>query len=201
MLDNSKLIHDFFKAHNILPEEGKNGFYVYCELLSRKKDNGGKDFKFASFVFTSLSDYNTKVESIKNTCENLGMRAYIYLTSIKSKNVYIQMQKKMITSMENDYFDNTHTMFDSACGVLSSVSSKMWMVDFDSRDSDKLKQLVGKLHEYGSTVNIQLDSKNGYHLGVTKFKTDDFMKDETVKSLSEVFELKKNTPLVILCAS
>jgi hypothetical protein len=57
--------------------------------LSREKDNGGKDFKFGSFVFTSLSDYHTKVENIKGVCEAFGMRAYVYLTSIKSKKVYI----------------------------------------------------------------------------------------------------------------
>jgi hypothetical protein len=61
-------------------------------------------------------------------------------------------------------------MFDSACGVLSYSSSKMWVIDFDSKDSDKIKEVIKKLEEYGSTVNIQLESKNGYKLGVTEFK-------------------------------
>lgn len=197
MVDNSTLIKQFFIDNAMLPQKGKDGQYVFCELIARTKDTNKPEFKVCSYVFYSLEDFDNKIDIIKSICAVTKARAYIYLTNIKTKKIHLEMLKLLITSQENEYYDNVNSTFDSACGRLSS-KSKLWMVDVDTDDQTKLQRIINNIQKYGGQVKLQLPSVNGYHLVITKFNTEPYDNDESVISLSEVCEIKKRTPQVIL---
>jgi hypothetical protein len=199
MIDNTELIIEYFKSKSLLPLNGKGGgVYVFCELLSRSKDTGGPDFKVGSYVFYSIEDMVKKVGVIKKICAVTKARAYIYLTSIKTKKVHLEMAKLMLSAQENEYYDRMFSVFDSACGRLSS-KSKLWMVDIDVNDTETIDVIKNKLYDYGSEIEFESPSVKGVHLGIKKFNTDLFYEDSVVKKHIDKFEIKKSTPMVILC--
>jgi hypothetical protein len=197
MVDNTTLIKKFFFDNDILPQKGKEGKYVLCELIARSKDTNKPEFKVCSYTFNSLEDFDKKIDTIKSICAVTKARAYIYLTSIETKKIHLEMLKTLINYQENEYYDKVNSVFDSVCGKLS-YKSKLWMVDVDTNDQNKLELIINNIQKYGGLVKLQIPSVNGYHLVITKFNIQPYYNDESVKNLCEVCEIKKSTPQVIL---
>ncbi len=124
-------IDNFFNVAGFMSFENENDFY-HIQIISRKKDNGVKDFGIKEYSVRSVESLYKIENEIKQMCEMFNARAYIYVNRRNYKNIAMKMIKELSDIVCDENYKKCKQAFKSCCGKYSSAGdSKIWIIDVD----------------------------------------------------------------------
>lgn len=210
--DNFELIK------NILRFDSKDDFY-FLQIIQRKKDgcnvsdscnNGYRVIK--SYYIRSITDLDRRRDKIIELCRSNNARAYINLNRRNTKQVALAAAKSYIDLVREDRCNQGYRIWDHCCGITRDNNSiKYWIVDIDSKDKDKLQEVISKINlckskeplrlpliyeefycgmggETRDNVKYIIPTPNGYHLLTIKFDA---------RPLNKMYNIKKDNPTIL----
>lgn len=177
-VNNFKELKQFFKSHVLIKEHD----FLFAQIIKRRKDNEniGRDNQvIKDYFFTSIDDIINKEKDIINICEATNSRFYVNLNKRNKKDVTIQCLLELSQKIKNESYNNTHSLFTTACGKCCAEKNKKWIVDLDDSYADmvgRMSHVINALEPKDNTMKVIYSFKtvNGVHLICTPFRLDKF---------------------------
>ena len=186
---------DLIKKH--IHTSNESEFYM-LQIMRRTKDqkgyNGKRKQSVVKSYFISSPEYlDAKRDEIISLCEMFNARAYINLNKKSYKQVSLKALEILAGKIAHEDY-TIKTLFESACGQTGACDSlKTWLVDFDSKDLDKLerlKNIIDSVEPNGVDKIIEtVPTRHGYHL-----ITRPFNKVEFNELYNENLDIHNNNP-------
>ena len=164
-IDNFQNVREIMKFSN----PGDTTYFV--ELIKRKKDNpdmmDSREF-IKQFYFRSEQEFNNAEQSIKNLCQQLGCRAYIYLNA-RSKAVIDKYTKIYADRFRRNrnmarHFGNNPMAF-AAGRSFDAPDRPLCFVDIDSDDFNDISMAMKIIQDAGIQPLFAYRSmNNGLHV-------------------------------------
>lgn len=160
--------------------------FYFIQIFKRRKDNPGmdKDMRvLENFNVHSVEDFEEKMIRIKEICDRENARAYIRLNRRSKRKVALQMLSKVATMIAAEQYDVKNAYW-AAVGEHPAEEDKSWLFDFDWKDFEGRKKLLGTLHFRIEELQIEagrqprmdiITTKNGYHLITRPFNIHKLM--------------------------
>ena len=190
---------DLIKKHINTSGDGSD-FYM-LQIMRRTKDQKGYEGKhkqsvIKSYYISSPEYLDEKRDEIIGLCEMFNARAYINLNKKSYKQVSLKALEILAGKIAHEDY-TIKTLFESACGQTGACDSlKTWLVDFDSKDLDKLerlKNIIDSVEPNGVDKIIEtVPTRHGYHL-----ITRPFNKVEFNELYNENLDIHNNNPTVL----
>lgn len=167
-------------------------FYL-VEIIKRRKENppmtvGQKMIDY--YEIHSLTDFDEKIESIKNKCRLHNARAYIHLNRRNKKKIALEMLRELANRIANgDY--NTRNIYHSMLGKYHSDKNKKWIIDIDHQDESVLLPIMIRLENFYKSTKKHLyelwvnPSLNGNHIICSPFDVNKIDLDKNINILKD----------------
>lgn len=148
--------------------------FYFLQIIKRRKDNPdlSKSEKIIkNFYIYSLLEFDNLQPKIISLCNEYNARAYFRLNRRNSKNIALQMLKRITSLIIDKNYRPIENIYPSVCGEYHSDNKKTWIIDIDgSYDENwnnfiKVRDEFNKTHkhsriEYSGTI----PTKNGFHI-------------------------------------
>ena len=191
-------IDNFFNVAGFMSFENENDFY-HIQVISRKKDNGVKDFGIKEYSVRSVESLYKIENEVKQLCEMFNARAYVYVNRRNYKNIALKMIKELSDIVCDENYKKCKQAFKSCCGKYSSAGgSKLWIIDVDITDPTRIEAIGNTVHEIiTSDVNAsecyvdKIRTVNGWHFLIRPCDTRQLkcMLDVLQNTYSEIKEI------------
>lgn len=147
-------IDNFFNVAGFMSFENENDFY-HIQIISRKKDNGVKDFGIKEYSVRSVESLYKIENEVKQLCEMFNARAYVYVNKRNYKNIALKMIKELSDIVCDENYKKCKQAFKSCCGKYSAAgNSKIWIIDVDVIDKTRIEPIGNTVHALISTDSI-----------------------------------------------
>lgn len=191
-------IDNFFNVASFMSFENENDFY-HIQIISRKKDNGVKDFGIKEYCVRSVETFYKIEDEVKQLCEMFNARAYVYVNRRNYKNIALKMIKELSDIVCDENYKKCKQAFKSCCGKYSSAGgSKIWIIDVDVADPTRL-ETIGYLVRGMITSDVnaceryidKIRTVNGWHFLIRPCDTRQLTRifNELCKTYSEIKEI------------
>jgi hypothetical protein len=160
----------------------------YIQVLLRRNDNESlykQCIKLRSYYIRSLQDYDNCRQSIIDECVSKNGRAYIDLNAKDVKKGALLALKKTVELIYNPEYDAVKKVYDHACGNADCIGCKLWLVDIDVKCVMVVENIIRQIQELRGNVVLRLKTKNGWHLLVTPFPLNKFVKVKDVDVIKQ----------------
>lgn len=139
-------IDNFFNVAGFMSFENENDFY-HIQIISRKKDNGVKDFGIKEYSVRSVESLYKIENEVKQLCEMFNARAYVYVNKRNYKNIALKMIKELSDIVCDENYKKCKQAFKSCCGKYSAAGgSKLWIIDVDVIDKTRIEPIGNTVH-------------------------------------------------------
>jgi hypothetical protein len=139
-------IDNFFNVAGFMSFENENDFY-HIQIISRKKDNGVKDFGIKEYSVRSVESLYKIENEVKQLCEMFNARAYVYVNKRNYKNIALKMIKELSDIVCDENYKKCKQAFKSCCGKYSAAGdSKIWIIDVDVIDKIRIEPIGNTVH-------------------------------------------------------
>ncbi|MCK9446736.1 hypothetical protein M0Q50_07755 [bacterium] len=176
-------INNFEQLREMLNFTDKNDFY-FVQILKRRKDQGNSDIGSNSYVVKTYY-IKSKEQLDKDMAEMIlladfqNARVYINLNKRNFKKCSLQTARLILDQMCNEDYISAPKAFNTVCGRYSDEEDKKWVIDYDEKDLDKLKEVENYINtlqpkDIKNKIYCQVKTKNGYHLITSPFNLQDF---------------------------
>ncbi len=163
-------IDNFFNVAGFMSFENENDFY-HIQIISRKKDNGVKDFGIKEYSVRSVESFYKIENEVKQLCEMFNARAYVYVNKRNYKNIAMKMIKELSDIVCDENYKKCKQAFKSCCGKYSSAgNSKIWIIDVDVIDKTRIEPIGNTVHALISSDSIaseryvdKIRTRSGWH--------------------------------------
>lgn len=208
MVDNSHSIRTFLEVN--LTEDCVNKEFYKFDVMVRKKDNPNSifmqhhkgSFLVHSWLVSSLEQYDKYLPEMKELCDLTGARLYMLLDRKSTNSMAVQLAdygSDLLKSMLRKNTISTKNIFN----VMNSLTSKKelsvhpsrkLLFDIDSKDTDKLSEVLYSLKPEETGHLYVFESPNGWHVVTNRFNQESIpqkLKDD------EVVDIKENAMTVV----
>ena len=144
-IDNFKIVYDQLSFGN------DNDTLYFVQIVKRDKDNPGQKSQFYAaqylkeYYFKSLDEFKSKENEIKQLCQSLNARAYIYMNprSERIVNKWTQINlKRMEKHREMKYKFQGNAKALAAGRSFDDITRPICFIDVDSNDENDIKQVM-----------------------------------------------------------
>ena len=155
------------------------GDFLFVQILKRRKDNPelSKSEKLIdSFYIYNEKQYFDQMPYMIQAAEANRARVYVRVNKRNDKRVALNMLKDLANLIASEDYGGVRKLYTSSCGqVASEKERKLFLVDYDSKDTDRLKEVMefisterikGKMPE---KVHVAFPTRNGYHVLTSPF--------------------------------
>lgn len=182
MIDNKELI----KPLLIFPTE--DNFY-FVQLLQRKKDHkgirlGGSNNNsrlIKAYHINSIEKLEVLWEEMIKLANLFEARVSINLNPRSFEKTAFAVLQKIANQMQNKDFYNIRKAYDSVCGIYQDEIDKRWIIDIDTQEEKKVKEIEHfinlqhkKITNRDYSILAILPSKHGYHIITNPFNLASF---------------------------
>ena len=183
--------------------------YYFLQILKRRKDNldMDKDMIVIEDLFIyNMSQFERMEEDVIKTCKAHNARAYLRLNRRSMKKTAMQMLKRVTDLIISENYKAVKNAYSSISGEFHGDEDKSWVLDFDFKDFESRKKLLGVLHKRIEELQIEtgrdarmdvIPTKNGYHLITRPFnihKMEIMLNDLNVR-----IDCHKDNPTILYC--
>ncbi len=159
---------------------GQNGDTFYdIQIIKRRGDNPDlprNSHTIKRYYIGSLDEFDNRLDEMITIATATNSRIYINV----NRRSYSQIAREMLISVPNGFvngsFKKMSNIYSSLVGKHSaeSRSTKTWVIDVDTKDTEKLQTVVDWISEkYGENViKDVLPTKNGFHILTSVFRID-----------------------------
>lgn len=190
MITNFSLITPFLKF------ESEREFY-FIQVIQRKKEHpslGKNNRLIKAYYINSLEKLQKYKPEMITLAMTFNARIYIHLARRDAKKIALEMLEDLAHCINSEQYELSK-IYTTACGRHHSKKDKLWLVDIDHNDSDKIQKVVNtieSLQPLGETkVKLQVPTKNGIHLITSPFNSAEF------KKIHPDIEVHKNNPTIL----
>lgn len=193
MVNNTEVIR------SLLHFRSEDDFY-FLQIIQRKKDHGNGKVNgtnnnsrlIKAYYIKSLEHFDFILPEVTELCKLFEARAGINLNRRSFKKMQLRHMQKVLEQMINGDYNKSHKAYNTVCGSYNDDSDKMWILDIDDKnfDSKELLDHIKLCQPYGDKFIKEIPSKNGYHLIVKPFNTQEFR----MKPQFQGIEVHKNNP-------
>ena len=181
-VDNTELIRNHLRFYS-------DDMFYFVQILKRRKENPEmeKGVKVVdSFYINSIESFDRKLPMIKELCEKHNARAYINLNELSHEKVTYEIISILINGLRNHNYKAWMGAGNSACGQVKAAKEKLWLVDLDGDDVDKIPEITDYINAQPPFVEedtgdpivnkviLVVPTKNGKHMMVRPFDKRDF---------------------------
>lgn len=220
------IVDNFDLIRSLLKFEDKNDFY-FLQIIQRKKDggiipqcnrnNGYRTIK--SYYIRSLEEFDSRIERIKQLCEQNNARAYINLNVRSAKEVALEAAKAYIDLVREDRCYQGHRVYDHVCGVTPKMGNKKkWIVDVDDLTPEQIDIVCEKICKCRSAypmenpdsvtfnnIIAEIPTAHGVHIITHGFDVARFREileytttlNLTKQQIKEIVTVKKDNPTLL----
>lgn len=152
--------------------------FYFLQIIKRRKDNPdlSKSEKIIkNFYIYSYLEFDNLQPKIIELCNEHNARAYFRLNRRNSKDIALQMLKRITSLIIDKNYRPIENIYPSICGEYHSDDKKTWIIDVDGSYENwnnfiKVRDEFNKTHkhsriEYSGTI----PTKNGFHIIVLPF--------------------------------
>ena len=219
------IVDNFDLIRSLLKFEDKNDFY-FLQIIQRKKDGGiipqcnrNNGYRtIRSYYIRSLEEFDSRIERIKQLCEQNNARAYINLNVRSAKEVALEAAKAYIDLVREDRCYQGHRVYDHVCGVTPKMGNKKkWIVDIDNLTKDEVDVICKKIckcrsgRHYNAVNDVydniiaEIPTVHGVHIITHGFDVERFREileqtialDLTKEQIKEITTVKKDNPTLL----
>lgn len=156
------IVDNFDLIRSLLKFEDKNDFY-FLQIIQRKKDGGiipqcnrNNGYRtIRSYYIRSLEEFDSRIERIKQLCEQNNARAYINLNVRSAKEVALEAAKEYIDLVREDRCYQGHRVYDHVCGITPKMGNKKkWIVDIDDFTKEQVNIICEKICKCRSAFKV-----------------------------------------------
>lgn len=199
MTDNFQLYKDFiaerFAKTTLLTIDS----YFVVELIRRGKDNPdmpAANYHFKNYYIRKPEDLDKYENEIKTLCEVLRLRAYASVNIKSFKQVSLDTMAELARRIANNDYWKNYAVFESCSGSYCHSDDKMWIIDLDDVDDNKVKkvyEILDHIKPYNTEkVITQFPTKSGVHLITRPFDVKEFGLVYGGCFNEEIVDIKKN---------
>lgn len=219
------IVDNFDLIRSLLKFEDKNDFY-FLQIIQRKKDGGiipqcnrNNGYRtIRSYYIRSLEEFDSRIERIKQLCEQNNARAYINLNVRSAKEVALEAAKAYIDLVREDRCYQGHRVYDHICGVTPKMGNKKkWIVDVDDLTKDEVDVICEKIckcrsgrhynaiNDVYDNIIAEIPTVHGVHIITHGFDVERFREileqtialDLTKEQIKEITTVKKDNPTLL----
>lgn len=197
-------VDNFASIKQLLTFPTSNHFY-FIQILRRRKDDGNisqnVDVKvIRSFYIYSLDEFDKIKNDIIDTCKFFNARAYIWLNPRDCKDIALFAIQELARYIQSNNLTRLHRVWNHCTGKLPAPVKKMWVVDVDTKDVNKVNTIMSTIKachsNFDPIIIAKLKTKNGYHLITHPFNYDQFT-DLALEYKIDSVEVKKDSPTLL----
>jgi len=173
-------INNFAQLREMLNFTDKNDFY-FIQVLRRKKENpelGSNSYVVKTYYIKSKEQLDKDMAEMILLADFQNARVYINLNKRNFKKCSLQTARLILDQMCNEDYISAPKAFNTVCGRFSDEEDKKWVIDYDEKDLDKLKEVENFINDLQPVVKnkiyCQVKTKNGYHLITSPFNLQEF---------------------------
>lgn len=155
------------------------GDFLFVQILKRRKDNPelNKTEKLIdSFYIYNEKQYFDLMPRMIEAAEANRARVYVRVNKRNDKRVALTVLKDLANLIATEDYGSVRRLYTSACGQVSSERErKLFIVDYDSKDTDRLKEVMDFIHaqrvqaKMPEHVHLAVPTRNGYHVLTSPF--------------------------------
>lgn len=172
--------------------------FYFLQILQRKKENpelGSNSRVIKNYYITSLEQLERKYPEIINLCHTFNARAMLRLNKRSFEQIAFKCLENVANTMQNREYSHISKCYDRACGLLTSATTKKWIVDIDIPEFnlDLLTLLINRCAPAGDKILAVLQTKNGWHLITTPFNVLEFR--QVTSHIVQTIDIHKDNPI------
>ena len=177
----------------------QEGHYYYIQILARKKENPKqKHVKVIRNFYVDDEDYFWGLEdTIVDMCKFFNARAYIRLNIRSYRQTALENLKLLAGYVRDRQYKASRSAFSKASGRYNAQDNRLWVIDFDGDQKDKLSEVEAKIKELQKDIQKDyrcygtIPTPNGTHLISNPFNLQQFKKE------FPKIHVKKDNPTIL----
>lgn len=177
----------------------QEGYYYYIQILARKKENPKqKHVKVIRNFYVDDADYFWSLEdTILDMCEFFNARAYIRLNIRNYRQTALENMKLLASYVRDRQYKASRSAFSKASGRYNAQDNRLWVIDLDGSDRDKLPDIETKIKELQQDIQKDyncygtIPTPNGTHLISNPFNLQKFRNE------FPNVDVKKDNPTIL----
>lgn len=170
------MINNFNIISGMINQNKENDIFYFVQIIKRRKDNpdmikGESEIK--NFFISDAKDLKGLESEIIKLCDMHNARAYITLNKKSYEKVAKMTVRRIAETMESGNY-NIRGIYNSCCSKQSVKKDRVWVLDIDGEYS--FNDIAIDLLKNNSSIIESLKTKNGIHMIVKPFNSDEFVK-------------------------
>lgn len=161
------------------------GDFYFIQIIKRRKDNPtlARDMKrVAEYFVYSMKYFEEHEEQIIDEANVNNSRVYIHLHRRNSRKTALKAMMIIGDYLSSGHTNAAKTAYTSACGSQHSDPIKKWLIDVDTTDINKVKEIGDFIQNEcepnigNSKIIVTVPTKHGFHIITRPFRKDVFTK-------------------------
>lgn len=190
------MVNNFEQIKELLKFDNDDTFY-FIQILKRKKEHpelGNTSYVVKTYYIKSVDDLEFFKPEMICLAEFHNARVCINLNRRSFKQMAFQTLRKITDIIMNEDYKSVKAAYNSVCGVHSSETDKMWILDIDDFEStEDLLFTLRHIEPVGSKFIAEIPTKNGVHIITKPFNVETFRTFPEYRKI----DLHKNNPTIL----